>query len=136
MMSLSRSLIFEGFRRGSKSISSRGTSIAGIATPEAEFPDQPFTPLLYEKADNTEAIADIECPKCGSKSVNIHNNGNDFFCVDCGYLWPVLDANDNGQLDDTESDFKFNHKVVSTSDSDIENPSEGKKRKPRLIIRA
>ena len=137
-MPLSQNLIFEGFQRKSKSLSSRGTSVAGIVTPEAEFPDQPFTPLLHEDTDggSQEVTADIKCPKCGSRSVNIHNNGNDFFCVDCGYLWPVLDANDNGQLDDSEDSFKFKEKpVISASGSDGSSFTESRA-EPRLIIRA
>ena len=46
----------------------------------------------------------IKCPECGSTNINIHDNGESYFCTDCEYSWDVRDADDDG-LDDDIDDY-------------------------------
>lgn len=55
-----------------------------------------------DKKDKEDKVFKLRCPKCGSSAINIHNNGSIFHCVDCGYEWPVDDADDDGIDDDYE----------------------------------
>ena len=55
--------------------------------------------------EELEALRDgkaIKCPECGSTLINIHNNGESYFCTDCEYSWDVRDADDDGLDDDTD----------------------------------
>lgn len=57
--------------------------------------------------EELEALRDgkaIKCPECGSTNINIHNNGESYFCTDCEYSWDVRDADDDG-LDDDIDDY-------------------------------
>ena len=49
----------------------------------------------------------LVCPKCKSTSINIHDNGETFYCTDCGYSWSVLDADDDGVEDDKDNMIEF-----------------------------
>ena len=49
----------------------------------------------------------LVCPKCKSTSINIHDNGETFYCTDCGYSWSVLDADDDGVEDDKDNMREF-----------------------------
>lgn len=76
------------------------------------FGDEIGLPIDAEEGTDASAVSTptgvvggsegIVCPKCGSHDVNIHNNGNDFYCVKCGATWPVQDSNANGVDDDEE----------------------------------
>ena len=55
--------------------------------------------------DELEALRDgkaITCPECGSTNINIHDNGESYFCTDCEYSWDVRDADDDGIDDDVD----------------------------------
>lgn len=57
--------------------------------------------------DELEALRDgkaITCPECGSTNINIHDNGESYFCTDCEYSWDVRDADDDG-IDDDADDY-------------------------------
>lgn len=57
--------------------------------------------------EELEALQDgkaIKCPECGSTNINIHNNGESYFCTDCEYSWDVRDADDDG-IDDDMDDY-------------------------------
>lgn len=57
--------------------------------------------------EELEALRDgkaIKCPECGSTLINIHNNGESYFCTECEYSWDVRDADDDG-LDDDIDDY-------------------------------
>ena len=57
--------------------------------------------------EEIEALQDgkaIKCPECGSTNINIHDNGESYFCTDCEYSWDVRDADDDG-LDDDIDDY-------------------------------
>lgn len=57
--------------------------------------------------EELEALRDgkaIKCPECGSTNINIHDNGESYFCTDCEYSWDVRDADDDG-LDDDIDDY-------------------------------
>lgn len=57
--------------------------------------------------EELEALRDgkaIKCPECGSILINIHNNGESYFCTECEYSWDVRDADDDG-LDDDIDDY-------------------------------
>ena len=57
--------------------------------------------------EELEALRDgkaIKCPECGSTNINIHNNGESYFCTDCEYSWDVRDADDDG-IDDDMDDY-------------------------------
>lgn len=57
--------------------------------------------------DELEALRDgkaITCPECGSTNINIHDNGESYFCTDCEYSWDVCDADDDG-IDDDMDDY-------------------------------
>lgn len=57
--------------------------------------------------EELEALRDgkaIKCPECGSTNINIHDNGESYFCTDCEYSWGVRDADDDG-LDDDIDDY-------------------------------
>lgn len=57
--------------------------------------------------DEIEALQDgkvVKCPECGSTNINIHNNGESYFCTDCEYSWDVRDADDDG-IDDDMDDY-------------------------------
>lgn len=76
------------------------------------FGDEIGLPIDAEEGTDASAVSTptgvvgdsegIVCPKCGSHDVNIHNNGNDFYCVECGDTWPVQDSNADGVDDDEE----------------------------------
>lgn len=70
-----------------------GTDVGGVATPSGTI--NPRKKILTDGRT-------IICPKCKSVSVNIHDNGTTFYCVDCGYTWPVTDADDDGVDDDKD----------------------------------
>lgn len=58
-------------------------------------------------SEELEALRDgkaIKCPECGSTNINIHDNGESYFCTDCEYSWDVRDADDDG-LDDDIDDY-------------------------------
>ena len=58
-------------------------------------------------SEELEALRDgkaIKCPECGSTLINIHNNGESYFCTECEYSWDVRDADDDG-LDDDIDDY-------------------------------
>lgn len=55
--------------------------------------------------EELEALRDgkaITCPECGSTNINIHDNGESYFCTDCEYSWDVRDADDDGVDDDMD----------------------------------
>lgn len=55
--------------------------------------------------EELEALRDgkaIKCPECGSTLINIHNNGESYFCTECEYSWDVRDADDDGLVDDID----------------------------------
>lgn len=57
--------------------------------------------------EELEALRDgkaIKCPECGSTNINIHNNGESYFCTDCEYSWDVRDADDDGIDDGIDDD--------------------------------
>ena len=57
--------------------------------------------------EELEALRDgkaIKCPECGSTNINIHNDGESYFCTDCEYSWDVRDADDDG-IDDDMDDY-------------------------------
>ena len=57
--------------------------------------------------EELEALRDgkvVKCPECGSTNINIHNNGESYFCTDCEYSWDVRDADDDG-IDDDMDDY-------------------------------
>lgn len=57
--------------------------------------------------EELEALRDgkaIKCPECGSTNINIHDNGESYFCTECEYSWDVRDADDDG-LDDDIDDY-------------------------------
>lgn len=57
--------------------------------------------------EELEALRDgkaITCPECGSTNINIHDNGESYFCTDCEYSWDVRDADDDG-IDDDADDY-------------------------------
>ena len=56
--------------------------------------------------EELEALRDgkaIKCPECGSTNINIHNNGESYFCTDCEHSWDVRDADDDGLDDDIDN---------------------------------
>ena len=71
-----------------------GTDAGGVATPSGTI--NPRKKIL---TDGRTVI----CPKCKSVSVNIHDNGTTFYCVDCGHTWPVTDVDDDGVADDRDN---------------------------------
>lgn len=91
------------------------TSVSGISTPSGHL--HPEELYMYESEDGDIEDRDIsnlasvrvdkfgnkhlQCPKCKSEAINIHNNGTIFHCVDCGFEWPVVDA-DNDSIDDED----------------------------------
>lgn len=65
------------------------------------------TDLKKLSPEELEALRDgkaIKCPECGSTLINIHNNGESYFCTECEYSWDVRDADDDG-LDDDIDDY-------------------------------
>lgn len=64
--------------------------------------DEPSKDNKDNKKDKEDKVFKLRCPKCNSSAINIHNNGSIFHCVDCGYEWPVEDADDDGIDDDYE----------------------------------
>lgn len=65
------------------------------------------TDLKKLSPEELEALRDgkaIKCPECGSTNINIHDNGESYFCTDCEYSWDVRDADDDG-LDDDIDDY-------------------------------
>lgn len=55
--------------------------------------------------EELEALRDgkaVKCPECGSTNINIHDNGESYFCTDCEYSWDVRDADDDGVDDDMD----------------------------------
>ena len=60
--------------------------------------------LSQEELDALRGGKAIKCPECGSTNINIHNNGESYFCTDCEYSWDVRDADDDG-LDDDIDDY-------------------------------
>lgn len=79
-----------------------GTDVGGVSSPTGGFRD------VFQDEDAEEATSDIICPECGSHDVNIHDNGQNFYCVSCGHSWPVNDSDDDGENDheETSSDIK------------------------------
>lgn len=82
------------------------TDASGISTPTGVVGDKNRKIILDDESKH------IVCPECGSKSVNIHNNGTVFHCVDCGYEWSVTDSDNNGIEDDDENRDHFIDKEV------------------------
>ena len=65
------------------------------------------TDLKKLSSEELEALRDgkaIKCPECGSTNINIHDNGESYFCTECEYSWDVRDADDDG-LDDDIDDY-------------------------------
>ena len=60
--------------------------------------------LSQEELDALRDGKAIKCPECGSTNINIHDNGESYFCTDCEYSWDVRDADDDG-LDDDIDDY-------------------------------
>ena len=60
--------------------------------------------LSQEELDALRDGKAIKCPECGSTNINIHNNGESYFCTDCEYSWDVRDADDDG-IDDDMDDY-------------------------------
>ena len=60
--------------------------------------------LSQEELDALRAGKAIKCPECGRTNINIHDNGESYFCTDCEYLWDVRDADDDG-IDDDMDDY-------------------------------
>ena len=54
--------------------------------------------------EEIEALQDGKVVECGSTNINIHNNGESYFCTDCEYSWDVRDADDDG-IDDDMDDY-------------------------------
>ena len=60
--------------------------------------------LSQEELDALRDGKAIKCPECGSTNINIHDNGESYFCTDCEYSWDVRDADDDG-IDDDMDDY-------------------------------
>ena len=60
--------------------------------------------LSQEELDALRDGKAIKCPECGSTNINIHDNGESYFCTDCEYSWDVRDADDDGVDDDDGDD--------------------------------
>ena len=60
--------------------------------------------LSQEELDALRDGKAIKCPECGSTNINIHDNGESYFCTDCEYSWDVRDADDDGLDDDIDDD--------------------------------
>lgn len=58
--------------------------------------------LSQEELDALRDGKAIKCPECGSTNINIHDNGESYFCTDCEYSWDVRDADDDGVDDDAD----------------------------------
>lgn len=58
--------------------------------------------LSQEELDALRDGKSIKCPECGSTNINIHDNGESYFCTDCEYSWDVRDADDDGVDDDAD----------------------------------
>lgn len=58
--------------------------------------------LSQEELDALRDGKAIKCPECGSTNINIHDNGESYFCTDCEYSWDVRDADDDGVDDDMD----------------------------------
>lgn len=108
-----------------------GTDVGGVATPSGVL-----NPVKVRKRILTDGRT-IVCPKCKSVSVNIHDNGTNFYCVDCGHTWPVIDADDDGIPDDKDSIINLDNLpddekevvVLKKDEKDTkENKKEGKKK--------
>lgn len=75
---------------------------------ESKEEDTAETEEVVDDTSNQEeldALRDgkaIKCPECGSTNINIHDNGESYFCTDCEYSWDVRDADDDGVDDDAD----------------------------------
>ena len=87
------------------------TDASGVSTPSGVL-----NPRKKFLTDGKRLV----CPKCKSTSINIHDNGETFYCTDCGYSWSVLDADDDGVEDDKDNMIEFEDEEEGEDTKDIE----------------
>lgn len=72
--------------------------------------------LSQEELDALRDGKAIKCPECGSTNINIHDNGESYFCTDCEYSWDVRDADDDGLDDDIDDYIDYIDSMVEELD--------------------